>query len=495
MFRKILIANRGVISARIVRTCREMGISTVALYTESDRGSLHVRLADECVQIGSAADLFNSELLLEIARQTGADAIHPGIGYLAEEARFISACESAGIHFIGPPSDVVEPLRNKIETQEKAQAAGFPTPGHSKRSFGWQDYAEVERAAAELGYPVIIKSCSGGRGRGERLATSPRHLQESVRQSQAISQAVYGSRDIYLEKAILPAFQVGVQIVADQHGNLIHLGDREGSVLMNGMKIVEEAPSRCLDRQQRHELVETALQLARLFKYQGVGTVEFLVDVDGQFYFSEIKARIQVEHALTEMLTRLDLVREQIRIAAGEPLSITQDEVHLQGWAMMARVRANDPWQENMPSPGLLERVRLPGGPEVRVDTYVYCRCEVPAEYDPLLANLTVWGTTRELALRKLQRSLEDFAIIGTASNLPILQIIAAHPDFVDGTYTTELQVDIHDRSASLYADQHLRDLAAAAAMLYMQRYQRFSPQTPERFSGGWHTSSRKLPQ
>ena len=495
MFKKILIANRGVIAARIVRTCREMGMGTVALYTESDRGSLHVRLADECVQIGSSSDLFDSELILDIARQKGADAIHPGIGFLAEEAKFIRACEASGIRFIGPPSDVVEPLRNKIETQEKAQEAGFPTPQHSPNSFDSQDIAAVGAVAEELGYPIIIKSCSGGRGRGERLATSPGHLQEAVRQAQAVGQAVYGRRDIYLEKAILPAYQVGVQILADRHGNLIHLGDREGSVLSKGMKIVEEAPARCLDRDQRRKLRQTALELARLFNYEGLGTVEFLVDGQGRFYFTEIKARIQVDHSLTEMLTHLDLIREQIRIAAGEKLPLAQEDVWLGGWTMMARVRANDPWRENMPSPGTLECVRLPGGPEVRVDTYVYSRCEVPAQYDPLLANLTVWGKNREQALHKLQRSLEDFTVTGTATNLPLLQTIATHPQFVDGAYTTELQVDIRDIDPTPYPDEHLRDLAAAAAVLYLRRQQLFSPKTAHRFAGGWHSSSRQLPK
>ncbi len=495
MFKKILIANRGVIAARIIRTCREMGIPTVALYTDTDRSSLHVRLADECVQIEAASDLFDIELILDIAKRVRADAIHPGIGYLAEEADFIRACDASGIQFIGPPADVVEPLRNKIETQERAQAAGFPTPRHSTRSYSEEEFAAVEAASLDIGFPIIIKSCRGGRGRGERLATSAGQLREAMRQSQAVSHAVYGNRDIYLEKAILPAYQVGVQILADQHGNLIHLGDREGSVLSSGMKIVEEAPARCLTSLQRQELLNMALDLARLFNYQGLGTVEFLVDVDGRFYFSEIKARIQLEHALTEMITRLDLVCQQIRIAAGETIPLAQEDVWSTGWAMMARVRANDPWRDNMPSPGTLERVRLPGGPEVRVDSYVYCRCQVPAEYDPLLANLTVWGKTRERCLPKLQRALEDFTIIGTATNLPLLQRIAAHSQFVDGSYSTQLQVQIKDIETRPYPDEHLRDLAAAAAMLYLRRNQLVDSETPRRLAGGWHSSSRQLPR
>ncbi len=495
MFKKILIANRGVIAARIIRTCREMGISTVALFSEPDRGSLHVRLANECVQITSASDLFDIDQIIAIARQKDVDAIHPGIGFLAEEAEFILACETAGISFIGPPSSVVEALRDKIHAQEVARAAGFPTREHSPTSYGSQEFAAIEVAANKIGYPLIVKSCSGGRGRGMRLTYKPGHLKEAVRQAQAISQAVYGRREIYLERAILPAYQVGVQIVADQNGNIIHLGDREGSVLSNGMKIVEEAPAHCLNPQQREDLLQTALELARLFHYEGVGTVEFIVDSDGHFYFSEIKARIQMEHSLTEMLTRLDLVREQILISAGDTLLYKQNDVRPRGWAMMARIRANDPWRQNMSSPGFLERVRLPGGPEVRVDTYVYSGCEVPPQYDPLLGNLTVWGKNRNLALRKLRRSLEDSVILGTATNLPLLQIIAARPEFIDGNYSTDLEVDIRDIETTPYPDEHLRDLAAAAAMLYLRRHQLFNPQTPGRFSGGWHSSSRQLPQ
>ncbi|MFN2136160.1 MAG: ATP-grasp domain-containing protein, partial [Candidatus Promineifilaceae bacterium] len=376
-----------------------------------------------------------------------------------------------------------------------AAAAGFLTPAHTLSSFGPKDLSQIEARAAELGYPLIIKSCSGGRGRGERLALRPQALAEAVRQAQAVSQAVYGNSQIYMEKAILPACQVGVQIVADGHGNLIHLGEREGSVLLRGMKIVEETPARCLSTQQRAELWQTAVDLARLFNYQGVGTVEFLVDPVGKAYFTEIKARIQVEHALTEMLARIDLVREQIHIAAGEALSLVQEEVSLNGWAMMARVRANDPWQDNMPSPGPLQRLRLPGGPEVRVDTYVYCQAEVPAEYDPLLANLTVWGATREQSLARLQRALEEFIIMGTASNLPVLQLIATHPRFVDGSYSTGLQIGLQKHPTMPYPNEHLRDLAAAAAILFLRRYQKFDPQPPPRFAGGWHKSSRRLPQ
>ncbi len=281
MFKKILIANRGEIGVRIVRTCREMGISTVALYTLEDRGSLHVRLADECVQLNSAADFVDPEIILDIALSKRVDAIHPGYGFLAEEAEFIRACDSSGITFIGPPADIVEPLRDKIAAQERAYAAGIPTLKHSNQSYSEEEFDALETAAAAIGYPVIIKSCSGGRGRGERLTKSPKYLREAVRQAAVVGKAVYGDKRVYLEKAILPAFQVGVQVMADKKGNLIHLGEREGSILQKGQKIVEEAPASCLNTEQREKIWQAALDIARLFNYENIGTVEFIVDASG----------------------------------------------------------------------------------------------------------------------------------------------------------------------------------------------------------------------
>ena len=495
MFKKILIANRGEIGVRIVRTCREMGISAVALYEAADRGSLHVRLADECVELTSAADFMDQDVILDIARRTGCDAVHPGYGFLAEDAAFIRACQETGLTFIGPPADIIENLLNKIETLEKVRRAGFRTVVHSPRSYEPHEHDALEAAAQKIGYPLIIKSCIGGRGPGERLVQNQSQFTEAVRQVYVEGQAVYGSRSIYLEKAILPAYQVGVQILADKRGNLIHLGEREGSILQKAQKIIEEAPALCLDPAQRRDLLQTALDLARLFNYENLGTIEFVVDKAGKFYFSEIKARIQVEHPLTEVLTRLDLVREQIRIAAGEPLPLGQADVWLGGWAMMCRVSAADPWHNFRPSPGTLTRVRLPGGPEVRVDTYVYCGCEVPARYDPLLAKLTVWGQNRAICLQRMQRALEDFTVIGTPTNLPLLQRIVHAPAFVEGAYSTQFRVPLFNGFHPAQDDTHLRDLAVAAAVLYMRRKQLFNPGETERLQGGWHRESRRLPR
>ena len=493
MFKKILIANRGEIAVRVIRTCREMGIRTVALYEISDRDSLHVRLADECVQLPDHHSFMNGALLVAIAREKGVDAVHPGYGFLAEDTGFSRACEAEGIAFIGPPADVVESARNKIGALEMARAAGFPTVTHSPQSFGAEEYEALAAEAAVIGFPLVIKSCRGGRGRGERLVQNAEHLPEIARRAHTEANAVYGHSRLYMERAILPAHQVGVQIVADRHGHLVHLGDREGSIIHSNQKIVEEAPSLCLSPGQRAALLDTAVQLARLFDYRNVGTVEFLVDAAGEFYFSEIKARIQIEHTLTEMMTRIDLIREQIRLAAGESLGYAQEDIAFQGWAIMCRVQAEDPSRRYMPSPGRLRRVRLPGGPEVRVDTYLYCDSEVPSFYDPLIAKATVWAADRTTCIDRMRRALEDFAIIGAPTNLPLLTAILRSPDFVAGHYATDfLHLPLTTKPAT-DIEYLRRDLAAAAAVVFARRHEAFNPQLPDQWASGWHRSSRNI--
>ncbi len=492
MFNKILIANRGEIAVRIERTCRELGIQTVALYEAADRGSLHVRLADECVLLRRPADFMDRELIVRVAREKGAQAIHPGYGFLAEEADFIRACEGAGITFIGPPAEVVEPLRDKISALERVRAAGLPTVEHSSVSFDESEMEGLRAEAARLGFPLIVKSCRGGRGRGERLVNSPELLEQAVHRAQVEARAVYGDRSVYLEKAIHPAHQLAVQVLADGKGGLIHLGEREGSLIQGNQKIIEESPAPCLSPEQRASLQQAALDIARLFNYQNLGTVEFLVDRDGRFYFTEIKARIQMEHPLTEVISRLDLVREQIRIAAGEPLGFEQQDISLQGWGMECHIRAEDPGRDLMPSPGRLRRVRLPGGPDVRVDTFAYSGCDVPPDYDPLIAKLITWGPDRAACLEKMQRALDEFKLVGTATNIPLLQRVIHDPDVERGEYTTDfMSRPFTDRAEP---PERLRDLAVIAAVVYARSSQVFTPVTPERLKTGWHRSVRRLP-
>lgn len=493
MFTKILIANRGEIAVRIVRACRELGIATVALYEPSDRNSLHIRLADECIQLDSPADFFNAEKLIAITLERQAQAIHPGYGFVAEDASFIRACANAGITFIGPPAEVVERMRSKIDTLRTAHQAGYPTVVHSASSFTQDEYAALEQTANEMGYPLVVKSCRGGRGAGERLVQTPDKLAETVRRAQAEAQAVFGNKQVYLEKAVLPAHQVNVQIAGDKYGHFIHLGEREGSLQVGSRKLLEESPAPCLNQAQREKLWQTALELGRLFHYQNVGTVEFLVDKEGNFYFTEFKARLQVEHPITEARTRINLVREQIRLAAGEPLAWTQEEVRFQGHAMLCRINAEDPWNHYLPSPGHLQRVRWPGGHGVRVDTYVQCGSDVPAAYDPLIAKLTAWGSDRQMAALRMRCALEDSKLIGTPTNLPFLQRILHSPEFLAGQYDTEFLH--HPFTSDERSQGYYQDLAAIAAVLYLQRNETFLPDASPRLHSGWHRESRRLPQ
>jgi acetyl/propionyl-CoA carboxylase alpha subunit len=454
-----------------------------------------VRLADECVELTSKGGYLDGAEIIQIAQRVGVDAIHPGYGFLAERADFIRSCEQAGITFIGPPSDVVAALGSKIGALERAERAGFATPAHSSTSFSAQDFDLLEAEAEELGYPLIIKACAGGRGRAARVVRSRKGLERAARQSHAEAQIVYGSDSVFLERAILPCHFIDVQLVGDSYGTLLHLGDRDGSVQRYNQKLFAEAPAPCLSPAQRLEVQQMALDIARLFNFRGVGTVEFLMDGEGKLYFSEIKPRIQVEHPVTEMVTRIDLVREQLELAAGKRIHLRQEDIRVEGWAMQCRINAEDPWNNFLPSPGTLRRFRLPGGPNVRVDTYGYSGCEVPVRYDPMLAVVAVWGEDRRECLNRMRRALQDFAITGVQTNLPFFQRVMEDPDFIRGEYTTQYIWRPWLSRASEPAPELLRDLAVAAAIAYVMRYQSSKPILPERMRTGWHRSSRELPQ
>lgn len=493
MFRKILIANRGEIAVRIVSACRDLDIESVALYEKADRASLHVRLADEAVPLNADPGYMDQQRILEIASQARAEAIHPGYGFLAERADFIRACEEAGLVFIGPPSSVVADLQCKIGAMAKARAAGFRTPLHSASSFGQHEAAALRAEAERLGYPLLIKSCRGGRGRGARLARSRAELDEAVRWARSQASTVYGDKRVYLEKAILPARQLEVQVLADHQGHLIHLGERDGSIQRGNQTLVEESPSPALNPTQREQLWQIAVAIARLFDYRNAGTVEFLMDEQDRFYFTEIKPRIQIEHPATEMVAMIDLVREQIRLAAGEPLSLSQDEVLLRGWAIHCRINAENPQYRFLPNPGRISRVRLPGGPYVRVDTHIDANAEVSGRYDPILAKITVWGEDRSECLRRMRRALAETVITGVQTTLRVQQQIFDDPTFLHGDYTTEF---FDSRLLEVFASELVeRDLAAAAAIEYARRNLRFQPTMPERLTSGWHRSSRRLPE
>ncbi|MCO5184684.1 MAG: ATP-grasp domain-containing protein [Anaerolineae bacterium] len=492
MFKKILIANRGEIATRIVHACRSMGILSVVLYESEDISSLHVRLADECVLLDAPDGFLNMEAIIRIARQVNADAIHPGYGFLAEEPEFAQACAAAGLVFIGPSADTMEQVRSKINALYVVAAAGFTTVEYSEFSYGHDELSDIPQAAAKMGFPLVIKSCRGGRGLGERWVDSAEKLETVVRNAQAQSLDRYGDQRVYLEKGILPAHQVGVQILGDKHGNLIHLGEREGSIISRGNKIVEESPAPCLSDEQRQSLHAEALEIARLFNYENAGTVEFIVDADGNFHFTEIKSRIQVEHPLTEMRSGVDLIREQIRIAAGEPLAISQDTITLRGHAIMCRVLARDPWAEFMAAPGELTRVRFPCGAQVRVDTYVYCNAEIPLIYEPLIGKLTAWDRDRTSCIGRMETTLQDTKLIGIQTNIAYLQRILESAEFCDGTYSTDLDVQpFGDRRQPI---EHYRDLAIIAATLYVKRNQAHTKnEMSTQRNGGWKQSARRM--
>ncbi len=466
-----------------------MGIKTVAVYEALDETSLHIRVADECVLLESPRGFLDQDALLNIARAKGADAIHPGYGFLAENLEFAIACRDAGILLIAPPLETLQLALDKIETLRAARQAGFNTIEHSAMCANEEGIDQLRAEAERLGYPVIVKSCRGGRGRAGHVVRASEFFDATVQRAQHEAQAVYGASPVYLEKMISPAHQISVQILADGFGAAIHLGERDGSLLHGGQKVLEESPAPCINSAQREQLAQAALTLTRTMRLQGAMSFEFLVDPRGEFYFTEIKPRIQIEHPLTEMRARLDLVRAQILLAANEPLGLTQADAQLHGWAMACRIHAQDSEQNFLPSPGRV-RVRFPNGPETRTDTYIYSGCFVPAAYDPLIAKITVWGPDRATALARLERALHESSFRGIVTNVPWLEQAVASREVSEGTYSTETDV-----AKIAHSDNSLRDLAVAAALSYVHTTAISHPQIPARVVTNWHRSARTLPE
>ena len=439
MLKRVLIANRGEIALRILRGCRELGIETVAVYSQADAEALHVQLAGQAVCIGPAraADSYlNQEALLTVAKATGCDGIHPGYGFLSENADFADACAREGITFIGPSGDTIRKAGSKSAARDIMRAAGVPvTPG----SDGPVRSVEDALAAAEaVGYPVLLKASAGGGGRGIRRCDRPEDLASAYAEAKAEAQACFGNDEMYLEKLVLRPRHIEFQVLADRQGHTIHLGDRDCSVQRRNQKLIEEAPARCLTPQLREKMGEAAVRAARAVGYESAGTVEFLLDGDGEhFYFMEMNTRIQVEHGVTELITGVDLLREQLRIASGLPLSIAQEDVHLQGHAIECRINAEDPANDFRPCPGKVEFLHFPGGAGVRVDSALYSGCTLSPYYDSLAAKLLVHAPTRLEAIRKMRRCLEEFTLEGFPTNAELSYQILYHPTFVRGACTT----------------------------------------------------------
>ncbi len=439
MFKKVLIANRGEIALRIIRACRELGVETVAVYSEADRESLHVRFADDDVCIGPAPSRLSYLRvpgLIAAAEITGADAIHPGYGFLAESAEFAETCAASNIAFIGPTPEQIRLMGDKASARKLAQELDIPVVPGSPGAI--EDPMEALAVAGEIGFPVIIKAAAGGGGKGMRVAGDAESFQQAFQLARNEALAAFGSAEVYIEKFLTRPRHVEIQVMGDRNGKLMHLGERDCSIQRRHQKLVEEAPSPALTPELRQEMGDAAVRAARHIGYVGAGTVEFLLDEDGSYYFMEMNTRIQVEHPVTEMVTGFDLVKEQVRVCAGEELCLKLYGNSLRGHAIECRVNAEDPSRNFQPSPGLITAFHPPGGPGVRVDTHIYAGYTVPPYYDSLLAKVIVHGRDRKEALARMSQALDSFIVEGVTTTIPFLRRVIEHPDFQAGRVDTK---------------------------------------------------------
>ncbi|MFD2170905.1 acetyl-CoA carboxylase biotin carboxylase subunit [Tumebacillus lipolyticus] len=439
MFHKVLIANRGEIAVRVIRACKELGIPTVAIYSEADREALHVKMADEAYCVGptlSRDSYLNIKNILSLATSIGVDAIHPGYGFLAENSDFAEFCKACGITFIGPSVEAIEKMGDKAVAKDTMKKAGVPiVPGTDGLV---EDLDEAMQIADEIGYPIIIKATAGGGGKGIRIAHSKDELRRLIQMAQTEAATAFGNAGVYLEKYITSMRHVEIQVMGDSHGNAIHLGERDCSIQRRLQKLIEEAPSPALSPEKRNEMGMAAVAAAKAVSYCGAGTIEFIYDEDGNFYFMEMNTRIQVEHPVTEMITGIDLIKEQIRVASGLPLSLTQEDVVLDGWAIECRVNAEDPDKNFMPCPGKIVEYLPPGGFGVRVDSAAFEGYTVTPFYDSMIAKLIVWAPSREEAINRMKRALSEFKIEGIKTTIPFHQKVLRHEKFVSGDVTTK---------------------------------------------------------
>jgi acetyl-CoA carboxylase biotin carboxylase subunit len=477
MFKKILIANRGEIAVRVMRACRDMGIKTVAVYSEADAAALHVRMADEAYLIGpppSNESYLRGEKILEVAKQSGAEAIHPGYGFLSENAGFVRQATAAGITFIGPSPDAMDAMGGKISARLIAIEAGVPVvPGTTEPLRSADD---ALKTAEEFGFPVMLKASAGGGGKGMRLVENAGELKSALETAQSEALASFGDDSVYLEKAVVRPRHIEIQIFSDTHGNYVHLGERECSIQRRHQKVVEECPSPINDPELREKMGEAALLVAKAVDYVGAGTVEFLVsDLDRSFYFLEMNTRLQVEHPVTELVTGIDLVREQINVAAGKKLSFTQSDISWDSHAIECRVYAEDPENNFLPSPGKITRLRLPQGNGVRDDGGVYEGAEVSIYYDPMISKLAAWGRTREEAIDRLRRALREYTVEGIKTTLPFFRLIVEDEEFLAGKLDTGFIPRFNERLEKIEkpVDETEQDIALIAAALNSQEKQK----------------------
>jgi acetyl-CoA carboxylase biotin carboxylase subunit len=439
MFQKVLIANRGEIAVRIIRACKELGITTVAVYSEADREALHTRLADEAYCIGptsSKESYLNFTNLMSVATITEVDAIHPGYGFLAENADFAELCAACNITFIGPSPDAINKMGSKAAARATMANAGVPiVPGSNGLV---PNVDEAVRVAEEIGYPVIIKATAGGGGKGIRVARNVDELRKGINITQQEAATAFGDSGVYLEKYIEDFRHVEIQIMADNYGNVVHLGERDCSIQRRLQKLIEEAPSPAITEERRAEMGAAAVAAAKAVNYSGAGTIEFIYDREGNYYFMEMNTRIQVEHPVTEMTTGFDLIKEMIKVAAGNPLSFNQEDFQFKGWSIECRINAENPERNFMPSPGKIEMYLPPGGPGVRVDSGAYPGYVISPYYDSMIAKLIVWGNTREEAIERMKRALDEFVIEGIETTIPFHRKVLKHEAFISGDFNTK---------------------------------------------------------
>lgn len=494
MFKKVLIANRGEIAVRLIRACRELGLPSVAIYSEADRNALHVKCADEAYCVGpppSAESYLVMDRIIEVAKAAGVDAIHPGYGFLAENPVFAQLCDDNSITFIGPSPSAIEMMGHKTTARKTMTEAGVPVvPGTELID----DDAELAKRALEIGLPVMVKAAAGGGGKGMRVVADEKEMEGSIRAARSEAQSSFGDDAVYLEKYIEDSRHIEFQVLADRHGNVVHLFERECSIQRRHQKVIEEAPSMALDDELRERMGKAAVDAARAAGYWSAGTVEFLVDKNRNFYFLEMNTRLQVEHPVTEMITGIDIAKEMFRIASGEKLSVTQDEVRMNGWALECRVYAEDPYNDFLPSPGRILALRIPNGPGVRDDSGVYAGYEVPLFYDPMISKLCTWGRDRAEAVDRMKRALGEYVVKGIKTTIPFHLKVMENEYFLAGNITTGF---IGDKFV-LEPDgenEELRDVAIITAALQTARRSQETV-APEAQAGGatdlWKMAGRR---
>lgn len=475
MFTKVLVANRGEIACRLIRSLRDRNISSVAVYSDADRGAAHVRLADHAVFLGPAEARYSYldvERLIAAARRSGAQAVLPGYGFLSENAEFAEACERSGLVFIGPRATTIRAMASKTRARALAEAAGVPVvPGASARQL-----ADAQAAAERIGYPVLLKAALGGGGKGMRLVHAPDELANAWARARSEAESAFASDEVYLEKAITNPRHIEIQILGDKHGNLIHLHERDCSIQRRHQKVMEETPSPHLSDTVRSEMARVALRVAREVDYDSVGTVEFLVDENDQFYFLEVNTRLQVEHTITELVTNVDLVEQMLRVAAGHALELRQEDIQPRGAALQCRIYAEDPARQDLPCAGKVGHVRVPAGPFVRFDHALIEGGEVSSHYDPLLGKLCTWGQERSQALCRMQRALSELQVGGLTTNIPLLRALLTWPALLAGKYDTSTLEAVRAHWLESLTPPPVEAIAAAVAARHLERARQDAP-------------------